>query len=218
MLSAGVRVNNGSYSEYKNVTFPSVKYTFIIERHSALHIAGYIVSAFVLMVVCLSTLWMTPGCVERFVLSGFNLFSHFLFMEQLYWLIPHNGETLPNVVRYFRDSMCIATFILIETIVIQMVMMANDKPAVWIQSITTFATNNKVGEYFFTSARPEPQDSTDLLEKLKLQSNDRVLWITFCRVIDRLIFLILFIIFITMFIVMLPKNYLSFNYESLQAV
>lgn len=46
MLSADVRVNNGNYTEYKNVTFPSVKYTFIIERHSALHIAGYIVSAF----------------------------------------------------------------------------------------------------------------------------------------------------------------------------
>lgn len=46
MLSAEVRVNNGNYSEHKSVTFPSIKYTFSIERHSAMHIAGYIVSAF----------------------------------------------------------------------------------------------------------------------------------------------------------------------------
>ena len=114
--------------------------------------------------------------------------------------------------------MCIATFLLIETIVVKMVMMVNDKPAVWIQSVTTFATNNKVGEFVFTSSRPDPQDSSDLIEKLKLQSNDDVVWITFCRVIDRLLFLILFIIFITMFLVMLPKNYLSFNYDPLQAI
>lgn len=114
--------------------------------------------------------------------------------------------------------MCIATFILIETIGVQMMMMSIAKPAVWIQSITTFATNNKVGEFIFTLSRPEPQDSSDLIEKLKLQSNDKVVWITFCRVIDRLICLFLFIIFITMFIVLLPKNYLSFNYDPLQAV
>lgn len=114
--------------------------------------------------------------------------------------------------------MCIATFLLIETIVVQMVMLASNKPAVWIQSITTFATNNKVGEFIFTSSRPDPQDSSDLIEKLKLQSNDNVVWITFCRVIDRLMFIILFIIFITMIFVMLPKNYLSFDYDPLQAV
>ncbi|CAO1304163.1 unnamed protein product [Diamesa serratosioi] len=216
MLAATVRVNTGNYSEFKNVTFPSVKFTFVIERHSAMHIAGYIMSAFVLMIACLSVLWMTPGCVERFVLAGFNLFSHFLFVEQLVWLIPHNGETLPNVVSYFRDSMLIATFLLIETIVVKVIMLATEKPPVWIQSTTTFATNNKVGEFLFTSSRPEPQDSSELIEKLQLQSNNDVVWITFCRIIDRLIFLILFITFITLFILMLPRNYLSFNYNPLE--
>lgn len=105
--------------------------------------------------------------------------------------------------------MCISTFLLIETIVVKVVMMASDKPAVWIQSVTTFATNNKVGESIFTTSRPEAQDSSDLIEKLKLQSNDDVVWITFCRVIDRLMFLILFIIFIAMFLVLLPKHYLD---------
>lgn len=112
--------------------------------------------------------------------------------------------------------MYIATFLFIESIAIKTIMLANEKPAMWIQSITTFATNNKVGEFLFTSSRPEPQDSSDLIEKLQLQSNDNVVWITFCRIIDRSIFLILFITYVTMFVGLLPKNYLSFNYDPLQ--
>lgn len=44
LLSATVEVDSGNYS-MDNKTYPSIMYTFMIERHSALHIAGYFASA-----------------------------------------------------------------------------------------------------------------------------------------------------------------------------
>lgn len=86
LLEATSVVNIGTYEVVPNETYPSVTFSFLIERHSAFHVGATIIPAFVLMINNLIVLWMTPGLIERFVLSAFNLFSHFICMDFLHWM------------------------------------------------------------------------------------------------------------------------------------
>lgn len=86
MLSATSKINEGKYKSEPNETYPSISFSFLIERHSGYHVSGTIVPAVVLLICNLTVLWMLPGYIERFVLSVFNLFSHFLYLECLYWM------------------------------------------------------------------------------------------------------------------------------------
>lgn len=86
LLSSTSKVNIGKYASAPNETYPSVTFSFLIERHSAFHVSGTIVPAIILMTLNLTVLWMIPGMIERFILTLTNLFSHFLYMEFLYWM------------------------------------------------------------------------------------------------------------------------------------
>lgn len=85
LLETKSKVNIGKYDVAPNETYPSVILSFLIERHSAFHISGTIVPAFILMLCNLLVLWMAPASIERFILCLCNIFSHFLYLEFLYW-------------------------------------------------------------------------------------------------------------------------------------
>lgn len=85
LLNANSKVNEGKYSVAPNETYPSIVFSFLIERLSGFHLTGTIIPAIVLMVCNLSVLWMDSG-IDRFILCLCNLFSHFLYVEFLYWM------------------------------------------------------------------------------------------------------------------------------------
>lgn len=86
LLSASSRLNPGKYDVAPNETYPSVVFQFLIERHNAVHVSGTIIPAFILLICNLTALWMMPTCMERFILTLVTLFSHFLYLEFLYWM------------------------------------------------------------------------------------------------------------------------------------
>lgn len=86
LLSANSKINEGKYAISPNETYPSVGFSFLIERHSGFHISATVFPAIVLMICNLTILWMDSISVERYVLCLCNLFSHFLYIEFLYWM------------------------------------------------------------------------------------------------------------------------------------
>lgn len=53
------------------------------------------------MVINLTALWLSPDCSQRLILYCMSLFSHFMYMQQLTWLVPSNGDTCPELGKYF---------------------------------------------------------------------------------------------------------------------
>lgn len=86
LLASDAKVNPGQYAVAPNETYPSVTFSFLIERHSSYHVMGTIIPALVLLICNLVVLWMIPGAIDRFVLCIFSLFSHFIYLEFLYWM------------------------------------------------------------------------------------------------------------------------------------
>jgi Neurotransmitter-gated ion-channel ligand binding domain len=218
LLSANSKVNIGKYDVAPNETYPSITFSFFIERHSAYHLSGIIVPALVLLICNLTVLWMMPGCIERFVLCVFNLFSHFLYLEFIYWMLPHCGDSVPNALIFFRDSQILSTFLLIQSIVVKTIILkADEKPHMWIQSIVSSATSNHIGEFLLTSATPKIEDAEDLVESVKKLSSDQTIWFTFCKLIDRVLFFAFLVLYIFMFVALLPEGYLTVNYDPIES-
>jgi hypothetical protein len=85
LLQATSKYSEGKYDVAPNETYPSISFSFLIERHNAFHVSGTIVPAVILLIINLTVLWMTPGSFDRFVLCIFSLFSHILYIDFLYW-------------------------------------------------------------------------------------------------------------------------------------
>lgn len=51
----------------------------------------------VLVLINLVTLWLSPACLERLALVGLNVYFHFLYLQQLAWYLPKNGDLVPCV-------------------------------------------------------------------------------------------------------------------------
>jgi hypothetical protein len=218
LLSATSVYNIEKYEVAPNETFPSLTFAFFIERHSAFHVSGTIVPALILLTCNLIVLWMTPGCIERFILCIVNLFSHTLYMEFLYWLLPACGDSVPSVMIFFRDSQVISTLLLIQTLIIKTLITKSDqRPFLWIQSIVTFATTNRVGEILLTQTAPKIEDAADLVESVKKSSLDESIWLAFCKLIDRILFFVFFILYFIMFIALLPEGYLTAKFDPIEA-
>lgn len=47
--------------------------------------------------VNLISLWLSPLMSQRLMLGAFNILSHFIFMQQLSWYVPSNGDVCPNI-------------------------------------------------------------------------------------------------------------------------
>lgn len=98
--------------------YPSVIFSFVLERHSSEQAAVILVPAmskFVILFsskvsfcncICLFTvmasinlisLWLAPELPQRLMLVTFNILFHFLYLQQLPWYVPKNGDRCPNI-------------------------------------------------------------------------------------------------------------------------
>jgi hypothetical protein len=135
-----------------------------------------------------------------------------------FFRLPKSGDSVPNVLIFFRDSEIIAAIFLFETLLVKtLVAKSNEyRPYLWIQSAVTIATTNRFGELLLTTATGKVEDAADLVESVKKLSTDEIVWLTFCKLIDRLIFFVCFILYFFMFISLLPEGYLSLNYDPIE--
>jgi hypothetical protein len=85
LLDAKSNYYNGKYSGL-NETFPSVTFSFVLERHNGYYRVTIFASAFALIVCNLIALWINAKSHLRFYLCAFNIYASFLCLNLMYWL------------------------------------------------------------------------------------------------------------------------------------
>ncbi|KFB44933.1 neuronal acetylcholine receptor subunit beta-3 [Anopheles sinensis] len=102
----------------ENTTYPSLMYTFLLERHTAIY--GIVLTpGFVLLAINLVVLWMNNGNDERLYILCATSMGHFTYLEYLYWRVPYHGEQVPRMLIFFRDSLIISVLILAFTVILR---------------------------------------------------------------------------------------------------
>lgn len=123
LILATYRRNPGNFSETKQ-TYPSLTFSFLMERHSASHAASILIPAIsmflyeirkikiimnnnecgsfaALVLLNLISLWVDSMNNQRIILLSLSLLGHFMYMQHLFWALPHNGDTLPDLCKKF---------------------------------------------------------------------------------------------------------------------
>ncbi|XP_037040197.1 neuronal acetylcholine receptor subunit alpha-2-like [Bradysia coprophila] len=213
--------NHGNFSSTSK-TYPSVTFTFLLERHSAEHAATFLVPALIMASINLITSWLSPEMSERLMLLALNILSHFLYMQQLSWYIPFNGDICPTIVLCFRDSLIITGFLLINTIVVRGFTSCGLEVPNWIGSTTGFVGSNKFGELFLSKSylidrqplHSEQCEETADVNVTEPQTLPTVTikpptntWKLFAKYIDRLLFIIVFVLYVCMYFALVPSGY-----------
>ncbi|KAJ6649282.1 Neuronal acetylcholine receptor subunit alpha-7 [Pseudolycoriella hygida] len=209
---------HGNYSTTKQ--YPSVMFSFLLERHSSEQAAVFLVPALIMASVNLITLWLSPEMSHRLMLLIFNILSHFIYMQQISWYVPSNGDICPNIVLCFRDSLIISGFLLINTIVVRGLSSCGLDVPTWIGSTTGFMGSNKFGQVFLSKSY--------LIDRQPLHSEEEGIdvnvsepqtiptvtikpptttWALFAKFVDRVLFIIVLVLYIFMYILLMPKGY-----------
>lgn len=85
LLAATKKVNKGKYAS-SNESFPSLSFTFTIERHNGFYTSTLIFAALCLILCNLSVFYFKPGDIMRILMCGGILISNMLYLSFLYWM------------------------------------------------------------------------------------------------------------------------------------
>ncbi|XP_055372061.1 neuronal acetylcholine receptor subunit beta-3-like [Condylostylus longicornis] len=224
IIKIKVRNNIGKFKNV-NYTYPSIHYNIVLERHGVSEMAFVFLPAIILAFLNVAVLWLSPCCLERMFLIILLILLHFFTLEQLVWLLPRNGDEVPIVLLYFRDSLIITQILLAETMLCRGLLSCRRNSPQWIRSFTETLRGHKVGQFMFenpylinrgTNMRPNNEtttnDSVNLVDseagnKTENQGNsidgDNI-WFFAVKLLDTILFLILVICYIVMLIGWFP--------------
>lgn len=124
LIQATYRRNPGNFSEAKS-TYPSLTFTFTIQRHSATYAAMilgpalgkwdyspshvttiwiwklnrlFCVTVFIVFVAFnLIALWIDPENIQRIIILAISMFAHLYYLQWQSWLVPNNGDDCPDI-------------------------------------------------------------------------------------------------------------------------
>lgn len=91
---------------------------------------------------------LEPSSYERIVLLVMNILSNFTYIEQLRWMLPHDGEQPPSILVFFMASQFI-TVCLVFYSIIMATTGSDEKPSLWKLKMISDAGTFKVTKFFF---------------------------------------------------------------------
>ncbi|XP_021962358.1 acetylcholine receptor subunit alpha-type acr-16 [Folsomia candida] len=98
------------------VPFPDILLTFVLARESATHKAAIVVPGLAIAMGCLIAFWMRPSATERIVLLLACVINNTMYLSYIYRSLPNNGDNVPLVLLFYRDSLMMVSVALIWTV------------------------------------------------------------------------------------------------------
>lgn len=162
LVSANVKKHVDIYVGNKNnnsLVLPTLKYNFLIERHSSTAVAVILIPALLLLLLNLFTFYVNVLCWERIGLIGVSLFSQFNLLMLVSWYIPYSADTVASICKFFcdekfsfllilvlldlfyRDSLIITAFILIESLALKKMSCLETPTPNWVE-VAVFKIKN----------------------------------------------------------------------------
>lgn len=174
----------------------SVKFLITIERYTGTLYKHITAPVYCLIAFTLAVLWMKSTNIWRLLFCGINLFLHFELMDRIWWQFPANGaaKNIPNILKSMTVMLIVSTLILIESILIKVISARCSDAPIWIRKVVSIVETNLVIKYAILSPTEMIEvDENGTAGELKKSSNTME---SFCRLIDRALFVILLVFFL----------------------
>ncbi|XP_063932693.1 neuronal acetylcholine receptor subunit alpha-3-like [Zophobas morio] len=212
LIDTNVFKHPGIYKCCPNNTYPSINYSFKIQRISGAHTASVILPAFALVIITLVSLWVAPNNPQRLNLCYVNIISEFLYIQYVSWLIPMNGDRVPLILLFARDSLLLSAFTIMFSLVLASMVENKKTTPAWISRVVSVLIAFKpgqvvlLGDSSFKGLDNEhgDDDVTAIINNKDTTTSLNTEWLMFAKILDRLCFLIYVIVYLCMFIAFIP--------------
>ncbi|CAG9863122.1 unnamed protein product [Phyllotreta striolata] len=211
ILSHSTVRHKGVYACCPNSTYPSVDVTFTIKRLAGSHAATAVIPTIVLVILTICLLSLSPVDKERMILAYVNLLAHFLQVQYIGWQLPLKGDNMPLIIVFSRDSLLLAMFALLFTLVFRSLLAKKTMPPGWVSSIVSGVLACKPGQVILLSdystkesAAAKGEEDGAGIVSTNTSVNNLQDWELFTRLLDKLFFIIYIIVYFVMIISLMP--------------
>ncbi|XP_072764597.1 uncharacterized protein [Anoplolepis gracilipes] len=193
-----------------NDTFPKIDYTFLLTRHYGINHKTVITPAIALILLTLTVLWLDSRSVERTAVASVNLICHLFSLYDLQWQMPYNGDKPPHIMLFYRDSLALATFALILTVLLRKLQNINTDMPNWISSTTTFILSNKAGRFLILNDEESKITGESIIEDSSglPKSGMKESWRHFAAIVEWLSFFCVIVTYVIILITLVPMGFL----------
>lgn len=217
MLAA--RVNYSVYNA-SNQSFPTIQYSFDLERHEGVDEIVVVIPACLLIIMNLMSLVMDGS--QRLIIICLNIICHVLYIQHLAWSLPHNGDTVPDVLVFFRNSLAICALVLVESRIVQALLKLQANVPTWIDGSIKVVTGSRFSNVLLLKVPYEKkvdEEATDDAAILVPDSGNEdinrrlnnpqptTMWKTFAVVLDRLLLIFFLFVYVIMILSLIPFDY-----------
>jgi hypothetical protein len=113
-------------------------------------------------------------------------------------------------VVYYRNSLVITCFLLIESIVVKAISNLEQPIFEWVNKTFSIIRNKQFDFMFFSSKSDENNDENILIDentKPDENTNNKKMWLNFGSFLDKLSLLIVTVLYVLMFFLLIPTKY-----------
>ncbi|KMQ92065.1 neuronal acetylcholine receptor subunit alpha-3 [Lasius niger] len=195
-----------------NDTFSSIDYNFLLTRYQGRKHITIVIPAIALILLTLTVLCLDPKSMERFALASVNYICHLLCLYFVHWQLQYNGVNTPKIFIFYGESVALATFAIILTILLRKLEDMNTKMPNWISSTTMFILSNRAGRFLIV----KDNETKMADENTVTEGNSNVLkseakmkepsWRHFATIIDWLSFICVILTYIIMLIIFISTG------------
>ncbi|KAL6255316.1 hypothetical protein P5V15_013656 [Pogonomyrmex californicus] len=195
-----------------NDTLSSITYNFLLTRHHGIYHSSFIVPAIALILLTIIVLCLDVKSTERMAVANVNFICHLLCMYMIQWTVQYNGVNPPNIFIFYRESLALATYTVILTVLLRKLEDMSIMIPNWVLSITTFTLSNKVGRFLIlkddeskiTGKDIATEESSDI-PKAEVSIKESS-WKYFAAIIDWLSLFCVILTYLIVLIILIPMS------------
>ncbi|XP_050081988.1 neuronal acetylcholine receptor subunit beta-3-like isoform X2 [Anopheles aquasalis] len=143
---------NARHFLYDNDTYPTVEYTFLLERHIAIY-GAILTPGFIMAILNMGILWMSCVSSERLYILCGTCLGHFSYLQYLYWRVPYHGVAVPKLLIFFRDSLLLNVALLAFTIMLRQMCLSTGNSSSVFDKLAIKVASTNVGSILLQSER-----------------------------------------------------------------
>lgn len=197
----------GKFECCPNVTYPMLKYTFMMKRESAGLAAIIVVPSVVIVMMTMVSLLLDVKDNNRLGLQCFALFGHFMFLTEIGSSIPKHGADTPVLILFIRDSMIVTLVSILLTLLLMSLRKRVEQVPLWLKSLSNLVITGPGRYVVFTEFDPNNVEDRKTLSgndpDEKRAASD---WINLANIINSVVFIIFVIVYVVLFSVYIPKD------------
>nr|AKQ12747.1 nicotinic acetylcholine receptor alpha 9 subunit [Chilo suppressalis] len=199
----------GHYKCCPNVTYPMLKYVFVLKRESAGPAAIIVVPSIVIVIMTTVSLLLDVKDISRLSLQCFSLFGHFVFITEIGYNIPKHSADTPVILLFIRDSMILCLMSILLTLLLSSLRKRLEPAPLWMGSLTRLVTSGPGKYVVFTEFDPSDTSDkktlteNDVNEDSSRKSSD---WIMFANIVNSIVFIIFVLIYVILLGVYIPQD------------